>query len=104
MIHPNVVRKVKKMLGTLLALGLASTVAALGVNRYVYSQGQPLIQTPEQVRNAEVAMVFGAYVLPNGTPSSALADRLVTALDLYRDGKVSKFLLTAKTTTTRSTP
>lgn len=82
------------MLGTLLALGIASTVAALGVNSYVYSQGRPLIQAPEQVRRAEVAMVFGAYVLPNGTPSSALADRLVTALDLYKDGKVSKFLLT----------
>lgn len=88
------IRKVKKMLGTLFGLGLLSTVVALGVNRYVYSQGRPLIQSPEQVRSAEVAVVFGAYVLPNGTPSSALADRLVTALELYKQGKVAKFLLT----------
>lgn len=82
------------MFGTVFALGLLSAVVGLGVNRYVVSQGRPLIQSPGQVQNAEVAMVFGAYVFPNGTPSPALADRLVTALDLYKEGKVSKFLLT----------
>lgn len=36
----------------------------------------------------EVAIVFGAAVLPNGTPSEFLAGRLDTALALWRAGRV----------------
>ena len=41
----------------------------------------------------QVVIVPGASVLRNGQPSDVLADRLLTALDLYQAKKVEKFLL-----------
>jgi len=41
-----------------------------------------------------VAMVFGAGYWPSGRLSDALADRMDTAIDLYKVGKVNKLLLT----------
>ncbi len=41
----------------------------------------------------QVAIVPGASVLKNGTPSDVLADRMLTALELYQAGKVKTFLL-----------
>jgi vancomycin permeability regulator SanA len=38
--------------------------------------------------------VFGAGVWPDGTLSSVLADRVTTAAELYRQGKVQKLLMT----------
>ena len=40
-----------------------------------------------------VALVFGAGYWPGGHLSDALADRMETAIDLYRAGKVNKLLL-----------
>ena len=40
-----------------------------------------------------VALVFGAGVWPGGTLSHILADRVDTAVDLYRAGKVQKLLM-----------
>jgi SanA protein len=45
------------------------------------------------VNPKRVAIVFGAGVKRDGTPSDALRDRLVTAEDLYKDGKVEKILV-----------
>lgn len=87
-------RKVKRVLGIFLLSGLAAAAAGLGVNDYVYRRGKPLIASPEELKPCQVALVFGAYVLPNGTPSAAVEDRLMTALDLYQSGKVEKFLIT----------
>jgi SanA protein len=41
-----------------------------------------------------VGIVFGAGYWPSGRLSDALADRMDTAIDLYRAGKVYKLLLT----------
>lgn len=41
-----------------------------------------------------VAIVFGAQVLPGGSPSRALANRLDDAVALYRAGRVERLLLT----------
>jgi vancomycin permeability regulator SanA len=43
-------------------------------------------------RRADVAVVFGARAYANGKPSDALADRVRTACELYRDGTVSKLI------------
>lgn len=42
---------------------------------------------------AMVVIVPGASVLSSGQPSDMLADRLLTAVDLYKAGKAQKFLL-----------
>ncbi len=43
---------------------------------------------------APVALVLGAGLWKNGTPTPALYDRVATAADLYRAGKVKKLLMT----------
>jgi vancomycin permeability regulator SanA len=43
-------------------------------------------------RPADVAIVFGARVYADGRPSDALADRVRTACQLYRDGFVKKLI------------
>lgn len=43
--------------------------------------------------NADVVIVLGASVLPSGKPSDVLADRLLTAIDVYRAQKVTKILV-----------
>jgi vancomycin permeability regulator SanA len=43
-------------------------------------------------RRSDVAVVFGARAYASGKPSDALADRVRTACDLYRDGTVSKLI------------
>ncbi|MHB9034559.1 MAG: SanA/YdcF family protein, partial [Anaerolineae bacterium] len=50
----------------------------------------PLTSVPRK----PVAIVFGAGVWPNGDLSDILADRVDTAIDLYRLGKVQKLLFT----------
>lgn len=40
------------------------------------------------------AIVLGASVLPDGTPSDALSDRVLAAVDLYKGGAVAKLLMT----------
>lgn len=51
------------------------------------------ILLPDQVKAARVAVVFGARVYPDGRLSSMLRDRVDTAIDLYKTGKVQKLLM-----------
>jgi SanA protein len=45
------------------------------------------------VPHAQAALVLGAQVKTDGTPSAMLADRVEAAAELYRAGKVDKLLL-----------
>ena len=47
----------------------------------------------EDSQSALVAIVFGAGLQRNGSPSPLLEDRIVTAAQLYFNGKVEKLLL-----------
>lgn len=77
-----------------LALATAAVVAATaGVNAWVWWRGHALVAPASRVRPAQAALVLGALVFPDGRPSEMLADRLATALDLYRSGKVKKILV-----------
>jgi SanA protein len=44
--------------------------------------------------SAPVAIVFGAGLYRDGTPMPVLADRVLTAVDLYKAGIVAKLILT----------
>ncbi len=52
-----------------------------------------VVPDPEAAPSAQVAIVLGAKVYPDGSPSPMLADRLETAVALYKQGKVRKLLL-----------
>jgi SanA protein len=93
------VRSVGRWLcGALLAVagGLVLGAAALGgLQAWVDARYQRRIYpaaaaTPPQ----PAAIVFGAGYWPSGRLSDALADRMDTAIELYRAGRVNKLLLT----------
>lgn len=47
----------------------------------------------DDVPARRVAIVFGAEVKKDGTPSAVLRDRVETAVELYKNGKVEKLLM-----------
>jgi vancomycin permeability regulator SanA len=48
---------------------------------------------PEQAPKAPVAIVFGAGLRWNGTPTPVLYDRVATGVQLYQAGKVAQLLM-----------
>ena len=52
------------------------------------------IVSPDEIDHRPVAVVFGAGVYPGGRLSPVLEDRVQTAVDLYKAGKVDKLLMT----------
>ena len=53
----------------------------------------PVTDEPARVPHAQAALVLGAQVKPDGTPSHMLADRITAAEELYKAGRVDKLLL-----------
>lgn len=74
-----------------LALGLIAGIVAL--RWWTDHRYKGRIYTPETVPPRPVAIVFGAGVWPDGRLSDVLADRVQTAVELYRLGKVKKLLM-----------
>jgi vancomycin permeability regulator SanA len=54
---------------------------------------QPRLHSVEQISSKPVAIVFGAGLWRDGTPTPVLRDRVATAADLYFAGKVEKLLM-----------
>jgi vancomycin permeability regulator SanA len=65
----------------------------LTINAYVERVGQKFIYTAETVPNADAVLILGAYVLPNGTLSDMLQDRVTVGHGLYLNGKAPKILV-----------
>jgi SanA protein len=86
---PGVVAWWKWILGSLTVAGLLA-VAPSGYTALRYS-GE--IRPADQVPGARVAIVFGAGLRRNGQASPVLYDRVATAAELYRRGKVQTLLL-----------
>ena len=57
----------------------------------LYSRNQ--IYSISDVESDQIAIVFGAGLLRDGTPTAILRDRVKTAADLYMAGKVEKILM-----------
>lgn len=55
--------------------------------------GRPLIYTAQEVPSRPVAIVFGAGLRWDGSPTAILRDRVASAAALYKMGKVSKLLM-----------
>jgi len=73
---------------------IAAAVAVLGVSRLVtaaYAASRTF--TVDSSPYSPVAIVFGAGLRRDGTPTAVLRDRVETAVDLYRQGKVAKLLM-----------
>ncbi len=77
-----------------LGVGLVLAAAlALSPGLLVYRDGAGRVVTEELAQSADSILVLGARVYPDGRLSDALADRLATALRLYRAGKAPSILV-----------
>ncbi len=63
-------------------------------NLSVYLSGRSGVYTVADSPKADAAIVLGARVYQSGALSPVLADRLDTGIQLYKEGKVKKLLLT----------
>ena len=66
-------------------VGVANAVVLLGAGGAGHD--------PARAPHAQVALVLGALVQPDGRPSAMLADRLDAAAALYRDRRVDRVLV-----------
>lgn len=81
----------KKLLRIALVAASALVAFALACNVAVVRGGDP---RPRHLAEADVIVVLGAGIASDGTPSQVLHDRLETALELYREGRAPRILLT----------
>ena len=88
-------KALRKMLIALLVLVIATLATLWTLLTVVHAQAAPRVHTRvADVPPAPVALVLGAGLWADGSPTPALRDRVATAVDLYRAGKVKKLLMT----------
>lgn len=76
-----------------LALALVAVAFVVAANALVKAGARAYILPQGELPACQVAIVLGAGVRPNGSPSAMLEDRLKTGIELYRAGRVRKLLL-----------
>jgi SanA protein len=90
-------QKIKKVIKKMLfymALGIILFgLIILGASLLIQIETSSSIHTMDNVSSAPVAIVFGAGLRRDGTPTLILRDRVDTAVDLYKKGLVSKILV-----------
>lgn len=85
---------IKKLLRIFIILTIFWGVNFLIQTYFKIQSYSPLIFSEvEKTPNLSVALVFGAGVKANGKLTDALADRVSSAVDLYKAGKVRKLLM-----------
>lgn len=80
----------------LAVLGLVLGIAPRLLTRFYAG---PRLYALETSPSEPVAIVFGAGLYRNGSPTPVLRDRIETAADLYRAGKVEKLLMSGDNST-----
>lgn len=90
----------RSILGRIITIALliaaALLLALLFYKMWVDTQTSSLMYSADDpnLPSNHVALVFGAGLNPAGGPSAILYDRVATAADLYKAGKVQKLLMT----------
>lgn len=86
-------RSLKFSLRWLPILGIVSLLGLILPTVFARSFAQAYLSTLENVPSSPVAIVFGAGLSRNGSPSPILRDRVETAVELYKNGTVEKLLM-----------
>lgn len=85
----------QKLRRAIVVVALAAGLVSLALVAYVHAAtASQRYADPARLPSERVAIVFGAGVRPNGTPSRMLADRVQAAVELYKAGRVRKLLMT----------
>lgn len=75
-------------------LGIILIGASVALRWWTDYRYKRLVYAAESAPSRRVAIVFGAGIWPDGRLSNILADRVYTAAQLYKQGKVEKLLMT----------
>ncbi len=86
--------KIIKMLLNILILSILLLVILFGLPKLItsFSAAGRMVNVAD-APNAPAAIVFGAGLQKDGSPSPVLKDRVSTAVQLYKSGKVEKLLM-----------
>lgn len=82
-------------------LGLlsVSTAGIILINLYILASSQKYIFSVTDVPTSTAGLILGAAVYKNGQLSDMLRDRALTAIELYKIGKIQKILVSGDNTT-----
>ncbi|NLF46373.1 MAG: DUF218 domain-containing protein [Syntrophomonadaceae bacterium] len=65
----------------------------LAINHYVEQRGAQYLYSAREVPGADAILILGAYVLPDGSLSLMLRDRVTTGYELYENSKAPKIIV-----------
>ena len=85
----------KRLFFVLLLLGFIVLLIILRV-QFKYSNK---IASADELKTQSVGLVFGAGLKAKGVPGGVLKDRIMTAIKLYQEGKVTKFIFSGDNST-----
>ncbi|MFZ2098190.1 MAG: ElyC/SanA/YdcF family protein [Anaerolineales bacterium] len=86
--------KVKKVVYRFIKTVILSGLALLFLPRLITAlYAIPRVYNTQSVPSKPVAIVFGAGLWRDGTPTTVLRDRITTAAELFFSGKVQKILM-----------
>lgn len=84
----------KSLLIVLSVLGLLTLIAVILISLRIRSYSTDRVFSSQNVpADGRIAIVLGARVEDDGTPSNTLYDRVLTGVELYKTGKAPKLLL-----------
>ncbi|RMB59471.1 hypothetical protein EAX61_07755 [Dokdonia sinensis] len=87
-------KKLKILLFSLLAIGGITVIFVYGLSSHIEkSTSEKIFAKAEDLPSSYTVIVLGASVKANGNLSTILKDRVESALFLYNEGKVKRFLL-----------
>ena len=90
-------KRMRKVLGKMVVIMIAGVlltgISIVGINFAMIQSTKAKIVAIDELKDADCILVLGAYVRPNGAPSSILKDRLNTGYEIFEAGKAPKFLL-----------
>lgn len=97
----RLIKQAKWKKGLLIALlcGVTFASSPFLVQKWAVSKILTVEELPKETSGSTVALVFGAGIGKNGSPSDALYDRLTIASQLYKAGKVSHIFVSGDNST-----
>lgn len=81
------------ILKIIILLIIISLIVFLFVLYQVQNKYDDKILEQSEIHAPNIALVFGAGLKAKGQPSAVLEDRIVTAIQLYQDGRVGKIIM-----------
>lgn len=87
-------KKINKLLITIVTLIVIGIIALFGINQYVkLTASKNIIQEVENANKSDAILVLGCQVMEDGSLSLMLKDRLDKAVELYKQGIAEKIIV-----------